>query len=101
MSKTKIYTPKQVLARQPRTVTLTPVVMPFPNRHCVYAPHPERSAKSIPFAEFARKYAPYPTQMRVCFTKTNDSEKLYSQSKQATAVGYGLEGWFVVTGIQS
>lgn len=94
-----IYTPHEVFTHQPRTVILTPLIMLFPNRHCIYSPHPNRPRKRISFSEFSRKYGKYPTQMRVCLTQTNDSNEIYQQSQQTTAVGYGLDGWFIITGM--
>jgi hypothetical protein len=83
---------------QPQSVTLTPVIMRFPNRYCIYSPHPQRACKQLPFAEFQARYGRYATLMRVCFAETNSTQVLYEQSLEVTAFGFGLEGWFVVTG---
>lgn len=79
------------------TVTLQPVSMSIPNSFGIYSPDKLKPKKIISSSEFLKLYAPYPTEIHLCFDETPSSDTMLQRSEKVSAYSFGLyDPWYVV-----
>ena len=83
-----------LVGSQKNTVTLQPVMMPYPTESNVYCPSLHRKIKTLNYDDFISKYSPVGIMFHP--NRYANPDTIENEAFMTTAYGYGNDAWYVI-----